>query len=148
MAPIWTVRFFGAYGPGEPSFKVTRRMVEAFRRGESEFSLTGDGTNRIDPMHVEDAANSLLRLATVANSGVLDLCQGESKTMKEYAHCIYEAVHPDPAGVPLRLRLEGEAHEQMHGAADPARADAILNVERRSLREGMRDYARYLASLE
>jgi nucleoside-diphosphate-sugar epimerase len=148
VAPVSTVRFFGAYGPGEPSFKVTRRMVDAFRRGDSAFSITGDGSNRIDPMHVEDAAKSLLRLATLADSRVMDLSQGESKTMKEYAHCIYEAVHPDPLGVPLRLRLEGEAHEQMRGMPDPSRADSILKVERRSLLQGMQDYARYLASLE
>ena len=147
-APVRTVRFFGAYGPGEPDFKIIRRMVDAFRRGQSEFSIRGDGSNRIDAMHIEDAAISLLNLAGLSGEGVLDLCQGESHTIREFAHCVYEAVHPAPAAEPLRLRFDGEAHEQMHGEADPSQADAVLKRRRRSLSTGLQDYARWLASLE
>jgi nucleoside-diphosphate-sugar epimerase len=143
-APVQTVRFFGAYGPGEPDFKLTRRLVDAFRGGATEFVLSGDGGNRIDPMHVEDAAAFLLDLTASSGEGILDLCQGERYTIREYAQVAYEAVHPNPSSKPLSLQFEGEAHEQMRGYADPSRADAIVKKRRRTLREGFRDYAGWL----
>jgi nucleoside-diphosphate-sugar epimerase len=141
----WIVRFFGAYGPGEPKFKVTRRMVEAFSRGTRTFRLSGDGTNHIDPMHVEDAAAALLALCTSGHAPrTIDLCQGEAPTMAAYAELIYQAAHPDPVTSPLLLEFAGHAHEQMRGRASPAAADALLGLERRSLRQGMGEYARWL----
>jgi len=141
----WIVRFFGAYGPGEPKFKVTRRMVEAFSRGARTFRLSGDGANHIDPMHVEDAAATLLALCTSEHAPrTIDLCQGEGPTMAAYAELIYQAAHPDPVTSPLRLEFAGHAHEQMRGRASPAAADALIGLERRSLRQGMEEYARWL----
>jgi nucleoside-diphosphate-sugar epimerase len=141
----WIVRFFGAYGPGEPKFKVTRRMVEAFSRGATTFRLSGDGTNYIDPMHVDDAATALLALCTSEHAPrTIDLCQGEAPTMAAYAELIYQAAHPDPVTSPLRLEFAGPAHEQMRGRASPASADAMVGLERRSLRQGMGEYARWL----
>jgi nucleoside-diphosphate-sugar epimerase len=143
----WIVRFFGAYGPGEPRFKVTRRMVEAFSRGARTFRMSGDGTNRIDPVHVDDAATALLALcASKQAPRTLDLCQGECPTMAAYAELIYQAAHPHPSTCPLELEFVGHAHEQMRGRANPAGADAVIGLERRGLQQGLKEYARWLSS--
>jgi nucleoside-diphosphate-sugar epimerase len=138
----WIVRFFGAYGPGEPGFKVTARMVRAFQRGATTFDLSGDGTNRIDPMHIDDAVASLVTLcASNQAPHTIDLCQGESLAMSDYAALVYEASHPDAAKPPLRLGFGGVANEEMRGVPDPAAADAVIGHRRRTLRQGMKEYA-------
>jgi nucleoside-diphosphate-sugar epimerase len=145
----WIVRFFGAFGPGEPQFKITRRLVTAFQGGATTFRLTGDGTNRIDPMHVSDAVSALTQLcASDDEPRTIDLCQGESMPIAAFAQLAYEAAHPAPHTAPLRLAFGGTAHEQMRGAADPTAAEAVVGVGRRNLREGLKEYAKWLAQTE
>jgi nucleoside-diphosphate-sugar epimerase len=145
-AKPWIVRFFGAYGPGEPEFKVTRRLIDAFRGGARTFELTGDGHNRIDPMYVSDAVRALISLCdSLEEPRTLDLCQGESPTMEAFARMAYEAAHPAPSGGPLRIVFSGVAHEQMRGHADATAADSVTGGHRRSLTTGLKEYAEWLA---
>lgn len=146
-AEPWIVRFFGAYGPGEPDFKVTARMVRAFAQGATTFNLSGDGTNRIDPMHIDDAAESLVALCgSNQPPQTIDLCQGESLAMADYAALVYEASHPEAARTALELGFSGVAIEEMRGVPDPAAADAVIGHPRRSLRQGMKEYARWVSA--
>lgn len=141
----WIVRFFGAYGPGEPAYKITPRLIRAFVRGESQFALTGDGTNRIDPMHIDDAAAALMGLIEAdAPARVVDLCQGESLTLAEYAKLVYEVVHDGAPPSTLQLQFEGLAHEQMRGSADPTEADVVHGRSKRTLRKGLTEYVSWL----
>jgi nucleoside-diphosphate-sugar epimerase len=142
-APYWIVRFFGAFGPGEPEFKLARRALEAFSRGESQFSVRGDGTNVIDPMYIDDAAASLIELLSIAGGGRAgDLTQGEGLTVRQFLEAAYACVAPDP-DVPLTLQFEGTTHEKMLGRArsDPA----FGTVVRRTIAEGFQAYAAALA---
>jgi nucleoside-diphosphate-sugar epimerase len=142
-SPYWNLRFFGAYGPGEPRFKVIRRMVESFASGATSFTLRGDGRNRLDPMYITDAAHALIAfLLEPARSGTLDLCQGESLSIGDFAHQAYRMTHPDPEAAPLRLKLTGETHESILGAPSPAEQEAVVAVSRRSIADGLRDYGR------
>jgi UDP-glucose 4-epimerase len=141
-APYWILRFFGAFGPGEPSFKLARRLVEAFSRGETEFAMRGDGTNRLDAMHVDDAANALLRfVSTPGRNEIVDLCQGESVSVRQFAEMAFEAAGTADASA-LRLKFEGATHERMLGSAAPGQ-DGIIAAERMSLAEGLRRYAEW-----
>jgi len=141
--PLATIRFFGAYGPGEPAFKLVHRLVEAFAGGATSFSIRGDGTNRIDAMYTEDAARALLALATSAHEGILDLCQGESQSIQEFAEYVYATAAPDPLN-PVALKFESSAHELMLGWADPAPADHLIGLQRRTLRQGLIDYVSWM----
>ncbi len=69
--PLTTVRFFGAYGPHEPSRKIYTKLVRAFafERAPS-FTVVGDGRNLIDAMYVDDAIRAV--------QAVLDRPMGET----------------------------------------------------------------------
>jgi len=55
------LRFFGAYGPYEPSRKIFTKLVKAFVFDKSrDFTIVGDGNNFIDAMFVDDAVEGLL----------------------------------------------------------------------------------------
>ena len=60
------VRFFGAYGPYEPSRKITTKWMRAVMNGHREFTIRGNGENLIDFMHVDDAVDGFLRLTSSA----------------------------------------------------------------------------------
>lgn len=55
------IRFFGAYGPYEPSRKLYTKLVHqfAFERNP-HFTIVGDGENYIDAMYVDDAVKALI----------------------------------------------------------------------------------------
>jgi len=72
------LRFFGAYGPFEPSRKIYTRLVNAFFfEGKNSFTVRGDGQNYIDAMFVDDAIDCLLRVVqgNVKNK-TFDFCMG------------------------------------------------------------------------
>jgi nucleoside-diphosphate-sugar epimerase len=146
-APYWNLRFFGAFGPGEPTFKITRRLIETFASGERRFSMTGDGTNRIDPMYVSDAVGTIAAfLSLPGESRTIDVCQGEAPSIVEYARLVYEAAHPDPRSAPIDLRFQGEAHERVLGRASPAEQQSLTGQDRLPLSDGLRIYADLLRS--
>jgi nucleoside-diphosphate-sugar epimerase len=142
--PYWTVRFFGAFGPGEPPFKLARRLVEAFAKGGTTFEIRGDGTNVIDPMYINDAGHELLSIvATPGERRITDLIQGEGLTVREFVEVAYKQVHPSPAARSLEVTCTGEAHEKMRGRAltDPVFA---FGRSRTTIADGFRRYAETL----
>ncbi len=71
------VRFFGAYGPYEPTRKITTKWMRAVMNGEREFTLRGNGENLIDFMYVDDAVDGLLTLAASSGyRGTVDFASG------------------------------------------------------------------------
>lgn len=59
------VRFFGAYGPYEPSRKLYTKLVRqfAFERNP-HFTIIGDGENYIDAMYIDDTVKALMAVLT------------------------------------------------------------------------------------
>ena len=101
------IRFFGAYGPHEPSRKITTRWLRAILAGEPEFTIRGDGRNLIDFMYVDDAVDAMLRVMTdVSFSGTLDLASGTPVTINEITAAMARAV-----GVDVAVRHEGDVPE-------------------------------------
>ena len=65
------LRFFGAYGPYEPTRKIFTKLIKAFYFDKSrDFTVVGDGNNFIDAMFVDDAVEGLL---SVVGSDVRDV---------------------------------------------------------------------------
>jgi len=79
------VRFFGAYGPHEPSRKIYSRLVRQFgMQRDPSFTIRGDGRNLIDAMHVSDAVRAILLLIERAEGQVtLDLYSGCPLTLTQ-----------------------------------------------------------------
>ena len=79
---VTIVRFFGCYGPHEPTHKLYARLARTFVVDECKaFSCYGDGMNFVDAMWAPDAALALVALAEDRKARpdvwTVDLCRGE-----------------------------------------------------------------------
>jgi UDP-glucose 4-epimerase len=120
LAGYANVRFFGAYGPYEPSRKITTRWLRSVMAGERTFSVRGDGSNLIDFMYVDDAVDALLRVVCDRTfSGTLDLACGAPMTIDAAVAAMARAL-----GVPMTIRHEGRVAEyiEFHSVDDTMRA--------------------------
>lgn len=79
------LRFFGAYGPLEPSRKIYTRLVQWAASGAREpFQVRGDGRNRIDAMYVGDAVRGIEKvLRSGASDHVVDFASAAALTIDE-----------------------------------------------------------------
>lgn len=65
------IRFFGAFGPYEPSRKIYNKLIKNFAFDKrKEFIVRGDGNNLIDAMYIQDTVKGVLN---VINSNISDL---------------------------------------------------------------------------
>lgn len=79
------LRFFGAYGPMEPSRKIYTNLVKSFAiQKHNTYTMFGDGKNYIDAMYIDDTINALYSMIS-SNKGnkILDLCVGKPLTINE-----------------------------------------------------------------
>lgn len=79
------LRFFGAFGPYEPSRKIYTRLVNAFYFNKSaDFTIRGDGQNLIDAMFVDDAVRGILKvLVSDVKNETVDFLSGQPMTIEE-----------------------------------------------------------------
>ncbi len=79
------VRFFGAYGPGEPERKIYTKLVRQFGiRHATDFIIRGDGRNLIDAMYIDDAVGAIMKIVNLPiENKVLDLACGAPLMMDE-----------------------------------------------------------------
>lgn len=72
------VRFFGAYGPYEPSRKIYSKLVIAFGVNKDKiFKIKGDGRNYIDAMYIDDTVEGIkLIVENVDSNQVFDFFFG------------------------------------------------------------------------
>lgn len=81
-------RFFGAYGPYEPSRKIYSKLVRrfAFER-KPHFTIHGDGRNFIDAMYVGDTVRGVLAVLDSGKANfTVDFCSGAPMTIDELVH--------------------------------------------------------------
>jgi nucleoside-diphosphate-sugar epimerase len=110
------VRLFEAFGPYSPERKIFRKLCEAVDRGETTFTIYGDGKNLVDPMYVEDTAKGILSIINSSKGNVIvDLCTGKPMSITEVAKAIAKIYKVD-----LQLSYEGEAVEQVFFKGNPA----------------------------
>jgi nucleoside-diphosphate-sugar epimerase len=105
------VRFFGAYGPHEPTRKIYTKLVRRFgiERGRS-FTIHGDGKNLIDAMYVSDAVRALRLIldAPPADRPVFDLACGQPLSLRELVERAAATF-----GVKPEIDYEGEVPEHI-----------------------------------
>jgi len=82
---FFIVRFFGAYGPYEPARKIYSRLVKRFGcERNPQFTICGDGENKIDAMYIDDAIRALsLLIQSQDNSATFDLYSGQPITLTQ-----------------------------------------------------------------
>ena len=101
------VRFFGAYGPYEPSRKITTKWLQALARGERAFVVRGDGKNLIDFMHVDDAVDGFVALVKAKGERrTVDFASGTPVSINDIV-----ATMASTLGVEVTVRHEGAVAE-------------------------------------
>jgi UDP-glucose 4-epimerase len=129
------VRFFGAYGPYEPSRKITTRYLRAVMAGQREFTLRGNGENLIDFMYSDDAVDGFLRLASADGfSGTVDFASGAPVSINEVVQTMARVL-----GADVRIAHHGQTEEfiQFH-SADRTMRERFGLVPRTSFEDGIR----------
>ena len=113
------VRFFGAYGPYEPSRKIFTRLVKQFCfKRKNEFPIRGNGLNLIDAMYVDDVAEGIITMANEPlKDSVIDFCGGKPVTIRDL---ILEAAKTFGIARP-KIVQEGETveHNKFHANPHP-----------------------------
>ena len=140
------VRFFGAYGPYEPLRKITTRFLTAVRRGDTTFTLRGDGRNLIDFMHADDAVDALCRLITAPGDTRLtvDLASGHPTPVSDVVRAMAAAL-----GRNITIELDGTTEEYIEfRSGDRAMADRFGFVPKIAFEDGFRRLAAFVAAHE
>jgi nucleoside-diphosphate-sugar epimerase len=138
------VRFFGAYGPYEPSRKLYTRLVRqfAFKR-DPDFTVIGDGENFIDAMYIGDAIGALLTvLALPPSEGVrcIDLGVGSGDSVNSV---VIRTAHF--FGLEPQITHEGSTAEYIRFVIDPGPFTGLYQFTPRiSLEEGLKSLADHL----
>jgi len=139
------LRFFGAYGPYEPSRKIYTRLVRTFYiNKEKEFTVRGDGRNLIDAMYVSDAIDALTKaVLTDTTNLTLDLCHGSPMSLDEVVLCAARTFGMQD----IKINHVGDAAEYIKFRALPEKARRILNTYPKvSLEDGLTRLACFLSS--
>jgi UDP-glucose 4-epimerase len=87
-APLAILRLTAIYGPGDThnSYGPNRFLRQALDGGR--IPLFGYGEETRDHLHVDDAAELILRVATQASKGLLNVATGKSETFRAVAETI------------------------------------------------------------
>ncbi len=136
------VRFFGAYGPYEAERKVTTRWLRAMAAGAREFTVRGSGENLIDLMHVDDAADGLLRLVEARGTSLtVDFASGSPVTVNQLVETMARAL-----GVTVRVHHEGHTEEFIEfRSADRSMRDRFGVVPTVRFEDGLARLAAFLS---
>jgi nucleoside-diphosphate-sugar epimerase len=137
------VRFFGAYGPYEPSRKITTRWLLALAAGQRDFVVRGNGENLIDFMYVDDAVDGMLRLVqAVGTSATIDFASGAPVTVNGIVAAMARALDAT-----ITVRHEGDTEEYIRfRSADAAMRDRFGFTPTVGFDDGLRRLAAFYDS--
>lgn len=112
------IRFFGAYGPYEPSRKLYTKLVRRFAfEHNPHFTVIGDGENFIDAMYIDDAIKALMAVLNSPPAEKLrciDVGVGSGETVNQV---VTRAAHA--FGLEPRISHEGSSPEYIRFVIDP-----------------------------
>ena len=137
------IRFFGAYGPYEPSRKIYTRLVREFENKNCRsFTIRGDGKNWIDAMYVTDAVRALLvALQSPLKHLTFDLCYGKPLTIESLVRKAASAF--GQRGV--KIQKKGSTYEPIHFRPSPHFQNKRLHFRPQiPLKAGLRRFADFL----
>ena len=135
--PIIGAMVFQAYGPGQNERALVPSAVAAACAGH-DFPMT-KGEQQRDWVHVDDVVRGLQAItqADLTPGTTIELGTGQSHSVAEVVHLIYELVHK--GGRPLVGALPQRPGEDSRQQADVTTAQALTGWQARyGLREGLR----------
>jgi nucleoside-diphosphate-sugar epimerase len=141
VASYVNVRFFGAYGPYEPSRKITTKWMRSVMDGQRDFTIRGNGENLIDFMHVDDAVNGFLTLTSAAGfSGTVDFASGSPVSVNTVVKTMAKVL-----GADVTVRHEGHTEEFIEfRSADKTMRERFGVTPSISFEDGVRRLHRFL----
>jgi nucleoside-diphosphate-sugar epimerase len=78
------VRLFYFYGPGQPERTLFGQLVSAANQHQQTFDTLTNGLQKLDYMHVEDVAKSLVQILLTGQAhGEVNLCSGQARTLRD-----------------------------------------------------------------
>jgi nucleoside-diphosphate-sugar epimerase len=92
---VLVVRFFFIYGHGQKSSMLVPRLIETIRKGGS-VSLAGNDGPRLNPIHVDDAAQALVRAIDLGTTGQFDVAGPEILTIRAMSEQIGARIGETP----------------------------------------------------
>lgn len=118
------IRFFGAYGPKEPSRKIYTRLIKRFcLERKDDYTLIGDGTNLIDAMYVDDLIEALKKIILSEEANLtVDLCRGEPLTLNQLVLRVAKILGVES----LQLGHSGGSKEFITFYASPEKAEEVF----------------------
>jgi nucleoside-diphosphate-sugar epimerase len=137
------IRFFGAYGPIESPRKIFTNLIKRLCiEKKTDFTLTGDGSNLIDAMYIDDTIKALNKIILSETGNVtVDLCKGEPLTLNELVTKVASIFDVKD----FALKHVGESKEFITFYASPKKADELFGFRATtSLEEGMKKLKNYL----
>lgn len=122
-----------------PIDKISRFTLEV-AAGRNEARLFGDEYRC--PVYVEDLAASLLELAPLTYSGVLNLAGAEAVSRYELGVLIARAWGVSPAGIVAGLSAESPVPRPRNCVLDTSRAQQMLRTRLRGIRQVLGELGR------
>lgn len=135
------VRFFGAYGPYEPSRKIYSRLVRQFGiLRDPRFTIRGDGRNLIDAMYIADAIRAIVMMIEGPQDNLtLDLFSGQPLSLTQL---VQEAA--TAFGLQPEIRYEGHVPEYIEFYSTDRTQESLGFSPRVDLRTGLRQLLKHL----
>jgi nucleoside-diphosphate-sugar epimerase len=127
---VTVLRFFFVYGPGQRRTMLVPRLIDSVRAG-TPVSLQGADGIRINPIHVTDAADAVVRSLSLDRSCKINVAGPEILSLREICDAIGEAV----GRIPLYISEPGEPR---HIVGDIVKMKELLAPPRIVLRDGLR----------
>lgn len=137
------LRFFGAYGPYEPSRKIFTRLIETcYCKDSKEFRVRGDGKNYIDAMYVDDAVKGVLKVIESKQTNVVvDFCKGEPLMINDLVVKVASLLKSKN----VTLKHCGQSDEYIEFHASPAKMDELFKFQPKiDLNDGLSKFVQFL----
>lgn len=84
---VLIVRFFFVYGHGQRASMLVPRLIDTIRT-DGSVSLAGTDGPRLNPVHVDDAAQALMKAMELAITGQINVAGPEVLTIRAMSECI------------------------------------------------------------
>jgi len=82
------------YGKYMAIHKIYRKLAESCIKGDSDFTITGDGENFLDTMHIRDYISGLVKvIESKVENEIVDFCKSKPVTLKKLSKTIAQVFH-------------------------------------------------------
>ncbi|MDD5680370.1 MAG: NAD(P)-dependent oxidoreductase [Candidatus Omnitrophica bacterium] len=129
---IIILRFFFVYGPGQRKDMLIPRLISAVKEGK-EIILHGINGDKINPIHVSDAAKAVRATLELKESRIIEIAGPKIYTMRMVGEIIGRCTGKKPV---FRVRYDGRPRRRIVG--DITQMSRYLHAPSVALKEGIK----------